>query len=379
MVERERRQILRVGFLAFASLAILAGSVFLIGEQVRFWEKRSEYRIHFARTNGLLQGAPVSLSGVTVGSVSGMAFPENIHENYVVVTIAVTGTAAGRIREDTLASIRALGLLGDKFVELSRGNPEAPSLPPGAVIAAVDPVDYEAILGQSGDVVSNVMEVTSALKRVLIALEAGEGLLGMLLTNREAGSQTLGNLQATATHVENVASSLQRVMARVEKGDGVIGTLLKDPRSGEEILGRLRRASHHLENTLRSLDHSSSALERFSTELDSSSGLLPVLIRDETYATTLLSELQTTAKNLADITAKMNRGDGTLGALLNDAALYNEVTELVKGANDSSLYAFYRGFKNLWPFKGSKRGRGQPKASEARQGLQPGPGRRDGP
>ena len=80
MVERERRQILRVGFLAFASLAIFTGSVFLIGEQVRFWEKRSEYRIHFARTNGLLQGAPVSLSGVTVGSVSGMAFPENIHE-----------------------------------------------------------------------------------------------------------------------------------------------------------------------------------------------------------------------------------------------------------------------------------------------------------
>jgi ABC-type transporter Mla subunit MlaD len=54
---------IEIGLLVAAAIAILMATIFSLGQEQRFWERRVQYEIHFTRTNGLQKGAPVSLTG----------------------------------------------------------------------------------------------------------------------------------------------------------------------------------------------------------------------------------------------------------------------------------------------------------------------------
>ena len=66
------------------------------------------------------------------------------------------------------------------------------------------------------------------------------------------------------------------------------------------------------------------------------SRLLPGRLQVETDPSLAL-ELQTIARNLAEITDKINSGQGTLGALVNDRVLHDSMEEVVAGVNDSKF------------------------------------------
>ena len=142
----------------------------------------------------------------------------------------VDADVATRIRTDTKATIRTLGLLGDKYIELVPGrDPNADAIPAGGHIPTADPMDYEQLVGQSGgDIVSNVVEVTASLKDVLGSIQRGEGLLGAMVKNREFGDRTLESLQSTITNLNHTTKSLDGVVQRVDRGEGVLGKLTKD-------------------------------------------------------------------------------------------------------------------------------------------------------
>src|SRR5262245_13054266 len=112
----------RVGTLVLAALVIAGVAIFLLGRQEHLWERKVGYELRFARTNGLQTGAPVSLAGVPIGSVERLRFASDTTKNEIIVGIAVDADVASRIRTDTKATIRTLGLLGDKAIELVPGS-----------------------------------------------------------------------------------------------------------------------------------------------------------------------------------------------------------------------------------------------------------------
>src|SRR5437899_12441249 len=240
-------QTARIGFLVFVALAILVATVMSLGGEQKFWERKIQYEVHFARTNGLQVGAPVSLTGVTIGSVAEMRFPPDPTASYIQVLVNVVGDAAPRIRENSVATIRTFGLLGDRYIELSAGSPDAAPLPPGGLIASIDPVDYEAVLGQSGGIVTNVVEVTASLRVVLQAIERGEGLLGAMVRNRELGESTLVDLQRTMANVQDTTRSLEEILDHVNRGQGVLGQLTGDTREAKELAAHIRRAARSVD------------------------------------------------------------------------------------------------------------------------------------
>src|SRR5262249_56052536 len=83
----------------------------------------------------------------------------------------------------------------------------------------------EARVGQGGDIVTNIVEVTASLKDVLQTIQRGEGLLGAMLRNRELGESTLQDLQRTMANVQETTRSLDQILTRVEAGNGLLGQL----------------------------------------------------------------------------------------------------------------------------------------------------------
>jgi phospholipid/cholesterol/gamma-HCH transport system substrate-binding protein len=345
-----RVQALRVGVVAAVSLVVLAATVFYVGQEQRFFERKVRYMVQFRRTNGLQVGAPVALTGVPIGTVEAMAFPRDVDAQYIVVHIRVSGDVAPRIRENSIASVHTLGLLGDKFIELSAGTAEAQPLKPGSVINSLDPVDYEAVLGQSGDIIANIIEVTSTLKNVLQSIDRGEGLIGELVKSREDGTAIVTDLRKAVSNVERSTASASRIIESVEGGEGAVGVLLKDSKRMQKILARL--------------EASSISLDKFTTRLQKGSGALPRLIDDEAYGQEVLGNVQRTTANLAAISDKVNRGEGTLGAMVNDPTLYQRATNFLGGSTGWAV-RLYRGARVLWPFGGGPSPDGEESAPPA--------------
>jgi phospholipid/cholesterol/gamma-HCH transport system substrate-binding protein len=364
---------IRVGLLILAALTILAATIFLMGKERRLFERRVPFEIHFSRTVGLREGSPISLAGVTVGAVESLSFPAKLQEHYIVVRISVVGGAASRIRKDTVARIRTLGLLGDKFIELSGGSAQSSPLASGSLISSIDPLDYEMLLGEGRDVVTNVIEATSSLsailksieegkgllgqvvsadqegtwaqtaenlrvasaslKNILGSVEKGEGTLGQLIRNRAAGEAIMTDLRASLSQLRKTTDSLQKTTEKIEKGEGTLGTLVQDPQAGKEVLAGLRRSTANLEAVTRQLREGGGVFQR--------------LIADKPYADRVLGNLERTTQDLAGITGKIERGEGTIGALVNDPELYKNANEFVGDAKSSWLLSIYRFFHNL--------------------------------
>ncbi len=313
----------KIGALVSGALVMLMVTIFTLGQQQLLWERKVQYEIRLARTNGLQEGAPVSLTGVPIGSVADMRFPDDPTASYIEVSIKVAQNVAPRIRENTVATVRTYGLLGDRYIELLAGSPDSPPVPPGGLLTSIDPVDYESMLGQGGDIVTNVVEVTASLKTVLQSIEHGEGLLGAMVRNKDLGESTLVSLERTMANLQETTREVEMVLRRVSQGQGVLGRLTRDTKESKEMLAGVDRA-------VKSIDE-------FTARLNRGKGTVSRLVADEEYANKVLGNLDKTLHDLSDAAAKLDRGQGTLGKLLNDPALYQEAQGLVGRARKSWL------------------------------------------
>jgi phospholipid/cholesterol/gamma-HCH transport system substrate-binding protein len=326
-VTSTRRKSLAVGLVVTLSAALIGIGVFLVGSEQRLWRGRTTFLLHFARTNGLQEGATVSLDGVTVGRVATMRFPEDPSAHYVEVEIHVSNEVLPRMRRDSTAKIQTYGLLGDKYIELTSGSPEAGPLPPGALIATIDPVDYEAIFGQSGDIVADAIEVTALLKEVLSEINSGEGVLGRLVRDRELGAQLARDLASTADHLESATSAVDALVAEVRAGRGNLGELV----TGEA------RVSSILEN----LDTASRDARTFVDKLNSGDGTIPRLVNDKPFADQTLGDVARASSSIAEVAAQVRSGNGTLGKLVYDPKLYEDAERWL-GGGSSGPGGFWR-------------------------------------
>lgn len=337
MSRSRRSKSFSVGIVSLIALAIIGTGVFLVGREQRFWEGRVEYWLHFSRTNGLQEGAPVALDGVNIGFVNRMRFPPDPTARYIEVRVSVSDSVAVRIRQSTVAKIQTLGMLGDKYIELTSGDLSRPPIETGGLILAIDPVDYEAILGQSGDVVTNAIEVTALLREFLIDVNSGEGLIGRLVGDRDFGQQFADDLSLTIANIESATGRLDDIFSRIERGEGAIGALLV----GDEQLAAI----------LDSLEVASANAAEFSEQLVRGDGTVQRLLSDEELADRVLTDVEATTSSLAEITAQIRSGEGSLGKLVYDPELYDNANEMVEVDVRGGFWRFLGDFLSFfWPF-----------------------------
>ena len=131
---RKRARPLRVGLLVVIAIVVLVAGILLIGGQNQLFTRKNEYYILFNSVSGLNAGNPVQLNGVDVGRVTSVVLPTEPSMNDIRVEIKVERRYASRVREDSQASIKTLGLLGDKYIELTSGSMSAEPIPDGGRI-----------------------------------------------------------------------------------------------------------------------------------------------------------------------------------------------------------------------------------------------------
>src|SRR5690349_2614318 len=118
---------IRLGLFIAVALLIFAAGLFWIGnQQFRF---SSTYRLNaeFHNVAGLTEGANVRVGGIHEGTVHRIVLPER-PDRKVRVEMDLRDATRRVIKKDSVAAIRTEGLVGDQFIEITFGTPDAPAV-----------------------------------------------------------------------------------------------------------------------------------------------------------------------------------------------------------------------------------------------------------
>lgn len=290
----------RVGLAVTVALIVLAVAVFFIGETGAVFGERYRLTTFMPSANGLIKGASVRLAGQDVGKVAAIEFvpvAERRHPDHVLeITLAINRLVQEQIRSDSEARIRTQGLLGDKIIDLTPGNPDARILEEGDTITSAVAIDYEQMLGSASALVDDLAVMLRNMRAIADSLLAGQGTAGRLLMD-------------TMLYVEllNTSRSMNSFLATVGRGEGVLAKLAQDD-----------QLYHDLRSVIAGLD-------TLTASLIDGEGTLSLLLTDDT----LYRKLTSTSVRADSLLAALESGEGTLGQMLTDQELYDSFLKLL--------------------------------------------------
>ncbi|MFZ3200994.1 MAG: MlaD family protein [Candidatus Acidiferrales bacterium] len=130
----------RVGVFVFLALLFLSIGVFLIGNKQFLFSPTYRLKAEFQTVSGLNNGAEVRIGGIHQGTVTEIDLPSQPNGK-VTVVMNLRSQTRDVVRNDSRASIQTEGILGDKYVDISFGSPNAGPVANDGTIASDTPVD----------------------------------------------------------------------------------------------------------------------------------------------------------------------------------------------------------------------------------------------
>lgn len=298
-MQAERRLSLSVGAFALVSLAALALAIVSLSTRSGVWAPRYRLVAFFDNVQGLIAGAPVWLAGRPVGRVESVSFgvrPEG--EPALQVVMQIDRDVSERIRSDSVATIGTIGLLGDRYVEVSIGTAEGRPLADGEQLATITRLDLGSVMAKGTQALDSISILAANLNEVV------EGF------GKEGGGETLASSVA----------AFRSIVSQIQEGGGLLHSLIYDEYTGGGV---------------ESIERSLVRLEKILREIDEGEGILHTLIYDAPTEQDLVIEALEAGARLNSILAKVDRGEGTLGMIVNDPTLYEDLKRLIGGANRS--------------------------------------------
>jgi phospholipid/cholesterol/gamma-HCH transport system substrate-binding protein len=332
----------KVGIFVLAGLAVLGIVIFLIGEERRAFASKETYTTSFKDVQGLRRGSPVRMGGVDIGSVAEVAYGGEASDRKIYVKMAIVEREARRIRSDSMASIEAKGLLGDKMIAISVGSISKPEVPPGGAIPSREGNDIGEMMSRLGTITSQVERVVTnleqttgtlanpelqhdikqgvgALSRILVSVERGDGYVGRLFKDPQEAdriSQAVHNLERASSGLDQATRSVNEILSRVQKGPGLAHEVLYGEPSSKAV-AQFGGAAEEVGLTLKGIREG----DGFARSL---------LFGGDPQAKEIVENLSDASEDLKAIASGLRSGRGTLGALLVDPSVYEDL-KLVLG------------------------------------------------
>lgn len=333
----QRRQLnwsdLRVGLFVFVALIVLGAGIFYV-TGVSTLGPKYHLRTYLPEVSGLTTGAPVRLDGVEIGNVesiriaprpAGKAADKN---KSIEVAFRVDKRFQSYILTDSTASLVTEGLLGNRYVNISRGLTGVPVAENGEVSGTEEKAIKE-VVERSADLLGNMNALAVDVRNLISGLKEGRGTLGKFLTDEQAYA-----------HMKNILAKGDQMMTNIQEGQGTLGkfvasneiydkantaadrvnTILADIHDQKGSLGKLIYDASLHDNAKQTLEKGNALL----TDIRAGKGTLGKLATEDI----LYNNWRDTGANLAKASAALNDNTTTAGKMFSDPKLYDNLAGL---------------------------------------------------
>lgn len=229
----------------------------------------SRYEVVFDDVAGLDDKSSVRVAGVRVGKVDGIQL---LPDGRAVVNIVITGEL--ELREGAMGEIKALGLLGEKFVEVHPGKPGSAVLADGTRIRGGGSTGMDELTSMAADIGRDIKELTSALRGSLGG-KTGEEKINRIVNNVGALAEELRhlvasnrqNVDATTANLAAFSADIRETLKRIDRILDENRTSVKGSVSNvEEVSAKLKEASEDLKSITAKIDHGDGTLAKLLNE-----------------------------------------------------------------------------------------------------------------
>lgn len=301
---------LKVSLVITLALLALFITVFFAGNIEDLFSPKVQIKAQIKDVRGLRKGSPVWISGIEVGSVKSI----DLHpEHGTLITMFINSNAAKFIKKDSKASVLTMGLLGDKYVEISNGSPQAEIIKPGDVLEGATQLEIQDIVNASLVSLGKVTDFIRKLENFIDKIDKSEGTIAKFLTD-----------PALYTNVQEATKTMSVLLRDIKESQGTMKKLIEDPALYDKLL------------------NTASSMEEFTRKINEGSGTLKKLAEDpELYDT-----LHKASKQLSSILERIDSGEGVAGGLIRDGELSKEVRDTL-GELKGSITEFKELIKDI--------------------------------
>lgn len=315
-------------------MVIAAILIFLLTSQSNFISGDFRLRTYMSDSAGMAENAPVRLNGIFAGHISSVKLSgSHDQKRTVAIEMKINRTFLSQIPEDSKAAISASNLLGDKYINITRGTHPKP-IHEGDEIGAVMTQDIPELLSQASLLLAQLQTILGRVDGLLEVVDQGKGNLGKLLKD----DSLYDRLNATAAEVEQIVKDvrnsngtvshllydddlyndirkpiqrLDEMLAQVQQGKGSAGKLLYDAQLYDEARASITEAKKIL------------------ADLNAGKGTAGKLLKDDE----IYQQLNLVATKVNTALEKINSGQGTIGQLMVNPQLYDALNGTTRELN----------------------------------------------
>ncbi len=290
---------LKVGLIFILAIALLIwGFNFLKGKKLL-----SSERFFYARyqdVGGLEKSSPVYLNGLKIGHVSDVYFAPSMNGDIIIEMII---TNKFPIPDNSIAKIFSEDLMGSRAIQIRMGN--------------------STLMAETGDTLGNDIETSlkDAVNQQILPLKLkAEDLISSIDTmvvaikgvfNKDVREEVVGSIRSIRHTFENLETTTEQLDTLVYDQSGRIASIL-----------------YNLDMITRNLKENGDEIDIILNNLANLSDTL-----SHTNIRQIFENLNTSVNSISEITSRIQKGEGTLGMLITDDKLYNELEKAAREIN----------------------------------------------
>ncbi len=325
---QERSIEVKVGALILVSLVILGGFILVMGGLS--FEKTYTVYVDFDNPGGLQSGAAVRIAGVKVGSVKELEFqggkvdPRTGRRVLVRAKVAIEQRVKDAIHDDADFYVTTQGVLGEQFMAIEPGSIERPVLQEGAIVKGIDPPRLDLFLAKAYELLDTTVN----------GIKNNREVLSSIATN------TASLLKGLNTVVTDNKDRIDRIVINVEEMTSEAKQLTHDARVNYVDSPKMLRTVDNIDKLTTQIQADSGPMLKDAREALANLNRVSATVGDPQEQAKIRKALQDVAQlaeranaTVADtqaIVAHIKGGKGTVGALVMDEEIYDDMQEMVR-------------------------------------------------
>jgi phospholipid/cholesterol/gamma-HCH transport system substrate-binding protein len=239
--------IIGIGFAAYLGL--------VIGKNSNLFSGVTNVKILSRDVQGLAENNFVSVSGKKIGTVAKMSFVTSHDSLYVVAELKLKNEFAGLVTKDSKATIKSLGILGDKYVDILTGK--------GPPVTEGDFISLDTEEGMA-DLTGKASKAFTKINALLDNLNSGKGPAGRLISDEKMGAE----LAETISSLKSTSAELSKFTQKASHGEGLLPKLINDKamaKNTEQTIERLNQTAFKTEALITKLNNENGTLGQLSS------------------------------------------------------------------------------------------------------------------